>query len=64
MEILGHRIQEAVEIGRWKGMELTRNSTKLSHLFFADNLVLFGEAMEKQAILMEQIVQDFYEISG
>ena len=44
MEKLGHLIQSAVEEGRWKPIKLARSSPLLSHLFFADDLILFGKA--------------------
>ena len=44
MERLGHIIQQAIELGTWKLINLSRNGYHLSHIFFANNLILFVEA--------------------
>lgn len=36
------------EEGRWKPIHLSRGGVGISHLFFADDLMLFGEASESQ----------------
>lgn len=46
MERLGHILNEAVNEGRWKPIRLSRKA--LLHLFFADDLLLFGEASVDQ----------------
>lgn len=43
MERLGHTISEAVDSGKWKTISLGTGGPQLSILFFADDLVLFGE---------------------
>ncbi|KAE8693055.1 hypothetical protein F3Y22_tig00110819pilonHSYRG00250 [Hibiscus syriacus] len=45
---LAHAISIAVENGQWKPIHLCRNGPNLSHLFFADDLVLFAEASIEQ----------------
>ena len=44
MERLGHIIQAEVESGQWKQVKASPYGPKLSHLFFADDLILFVEA--------------------
>lgn len=41
-------IEQAVSQRVWKGVKLSRNGLELTHLFFADNLVLFLEASLEQ----------------
>ena len=48
MERLGHVINKVVEEGKWKPIKLNRYCPPLTHLFFADDLLLFGEASENQ----------------
>lgn len=59
MEVLGYAIQGAVRDGKWKGAMAVRGAPKVSHLFFANDLLLFGEATVQQAANMEKILQDF-----
>ncbi|KAH1097488.1 hypothetical protein J1N35_014409 [Gossypium stocksii] len=49
MEWLSHNIHSAIEIGNWAPIRLVHNGPPLSHLFFADDLILFGHAEEHQA---------------
>ena len=46
MECLGHTINQVDLEGIWKPIMLSRNGPPLSHLFFADDLILFSEASE------------------
>lgn len=44
MEVLGQSIQQAVDQNVWQPVRLARQGPTLSHIFFADDLLLFGEA--------------------
>jgi hypothetical protein len=41
MEHLGAMLSKYVRDGSWKPMQITKDGTKLSHLFFADDVLLF-----------------------
>lgn len=41
---LGHLIEEAVDTKEWKSIRLSQGSSQLSHICFADDLILFAEA--------------------
>ncbi|KAA3460810.1 LINE-type retrotransposon LIb DNA, Insertion at the S11 site-like protein [Gossypium australe] len=41
---LGHFIRSDIDIGRWKPIQLSITGLLISHLFFADNLVIFCKA--------------------
>lgn len=43
MEKPGHAINLAISVGKWKPIKLERIRPSLSHLFFTNDLVLFGE---------------------
>lgn len=49
---------------QWKAIKLSRSGPPISHLFFADDLILFGEARNSQAYVMKNILKAFCSISG
>ncbi|XP_031116716.1 uncharacterized protein LOC116020380 [Ipomoea triloba] len=64
IERLSHLIENAVDKGTWKGLKITRKGPILSHLFFADDLVLFGEASMHQASVIKKCLEEFCSMSG
>ncbi|CAL1410531.1 unnamed protein product [Linum trigynum] len=64
MERLSHCIKELVASGSWNPIYLTNNGTPLTHLFFADDLVLFGEASVSQSSLILDCLERFCWASG
>lgn len=62
MECLSHIIQMAVEEDQWKPIMI--GDIKLSHLFFADDLVLFAQADTSQATVMKNCLDQFCLLSG
>lgn len=50
--------------GYWKPFLLNKNSPPLSHLCFADDLILFGEASVYQAQIVQQCLHWFCSSSG
>lgn len=64
MEVLGQSIQQAIDRNAWRPVRLARQGPVLSHIFFADDLLLFGEASFSQARLMEHLLADFCGLSG
>ncbi|KAG8483541.1 hypothetical protein CXB51_023295 [Gossypium anomalum] len=46
MKWLDHSIRKAINMGNWSPIRLSRGSPPLSHLFFVDDLILFGYADE------------------
>ncbi|CAL2228907.1 unnamed protein product [Prunus armeniaca] len=64
MEKLSHIINDHVSSGTWKSVKVARNGPAISHLFFADDLILFGEASIHQAKLMKHCLDLFCGASG
>lgn len=64
MEWLGHLIQQECERGRWKPLKFRNNGPSISHLFFADNLLLFAEASIKQMCILKEVMTRFCGVSG
>ncbi|KAH1032453.1 hypothetical protein J1N35_044627 [Gossypium stocksii] len=64
MEGLGHSIQANRDNGMWKSIRLSRFGPKISHLFFADDLVILCEVQMEQARLLDSILKQFCASSG
>jgi hypothetical protein len=64
MDKLSHIILQAVEEGKWEGIKVGKNGPMISHLMFADDLLLFGEATEEQMECMINSLNNFCSMSG
>jgi uncharacterized protein YbaP (TraB family) len=53
-----------VEEGKWEGIKVGKNGPMNSHLMFADDLLLFGEATEEQMECMINSLNNFCSMSG
>jgi hypothetical protein len=61
---LSHLISQAVNDGKWKAPKAGKTGPFVSHLMFADDLLLFGEATEEQMKCMVHILDCFCKMSG
>ncbi|XP_016670075.1 uncharacterized protein [Gossypium hirsutum] len=59
MEWLGHSIRSEISAEKWRLIQLSRFGSFLSHLFFVDDLVIFGKTEMDQAILLKEILKSF-----
>lgn len=64
MESLHNQIASAMTSKQWQSVYLTKGGTPLSHLFFADDLLFFGQVSFSQAKVMEHVLEEFCQISG
>ncbi|WJX67818.1 hypothetical protein P8452_52254 [Trifolium repens] len=64
MDKLSHLILQAVDNGTWKGIRAGREGPMVSHLMFTDDLLLFGEASERQMRCVTDTLQLFCNMSG
>ena len=64
MEMLGVLIREKCEAKLWDPMKASRNGPSFSHLFFADDLVLFAKANWKNCCNVRETLDSFCDISG
>lgn len=64
IERLSHGISTAVDMGLWNPIQLSRGGPKLSHMFFADDLIMFTEASEDQLNVVMNVLEDFCVCSG
>ncbi|KAA3488041.1 LINE-type retrotransposon LIb DNA [Gossypium australe] len=64
MEWLAHLINSEINTGKWQPIKLSRSGPALSHLFFADDLVIFCKAEMDQARLVKETLKHFCDLSG
>jgi ribonuclease HI len=64
MDKLSHLIAEATENGKWKPMRAGRNGPLISHLMFADDLLLFGQAVDENMRAVMEVLNNFCAMSG
>ena len=64
MERLSMMISDKVNSGDWKPIRITRGGISISHLLFADNVLLFTEAKPSQMRIIMGVLQEFEELSG
>ena len=56
---LSHGISQVVREGFWKPIRLAKQGTPLTHLFFADDLLLFAEASIEQAYIIDAVLENY-----
>ncbi|KAE8732711.1 hypothetical protein F3Y22_tig00001799pilonHSYRG00058 [Hibiscus syriacus] len=64
MKRLGQAIQRSVASGGWKPIRLVRKGPTISHLSFADDMMLFAEASENEVEHIMNILNEFFLTSG
>lgn len=63
IERLAHAIKEKVDSKEWQPLKVTRYGPSLSHLFFADDLILFARVTREQMKLINKVLDDFCQAS-
>ena len=64
MESLSHAILQSMWEGKWKSISLGSNGPLISHLFFADALMLFAKTSKEQLTTIEDVLLRFCDSSG
>lgn len=64
MEVLGALIVEKCEEKLWDQVSASRGGVAFSHLFFADDLVLFAKANVKNCMAVKDVLDTFCMLSG
>lgn len=64
MERLAHMIQERVAKKLWTPVTLCKNGPPISHLFFADDIILFSDVSLEQSVVIRECLNDFCSRSG
>lgn len=64
VEVLSQMINRAQNQGDIHGIQLSRSSPTLTHLFFADDALIFGRAVEEEIYQLVHILNTYCEASG
>lgn len=64
LERLCHLIDTSVGLKEWKPIRLSSNGPQLSHICFADDLILFAEASVGQITVIRRVLERFCTASG
>jgi len=64
MKRLSQYIEELVRTSQWRPISICKNGPEISHLMFADDIILFAEATVEQAKVIKQALDTFCEASG
>lgn len=64
LERLCHLIDKAVVRKEWKPICLSRGGPQLSHICFADDIILFAEASVAQVCVIRSVLESFCMASG
>ncbi|KAL4326217.1 hypothetical protein GQ457_11G022370 [Hibiscus cannabinus] len=64
MERLGHRITLAFDYASWHPFRLIQGGFLISHIFFADDLILYAKTIVDQVVSINHILVDFGYFSG
>src|ERR1044072_1493823 len=64
MERLAIAIQDQVDHNNWLPVKLTNTGPSISHLFFADDVLLFSKAKMSKMWLIQSLLPNFCLASG
>ena len=64
MEYLGRLVEEKCSKGAWIPLKASRGNLKISHLFFADDLVLFAKVNKEICEAIPDVLRNFCLESG
>lgn len=64
MEYFSISIAQAINFKTWKTFKLWKNDLEISHLLFADDVLLFEKANNSSIHTIKAVIQDFYQSYG
>ncbi|KAG8377629.1 hypothetical protein BUALT_Bualt08G0052900 [Buddleja alternifolia] len=64
MEILAYSIEEAVSSKNWNPIPVCQGAPTFSHIFFADDLLLFARATRGNTATIKEVMNHFCKASG
>lgn len=64
MEFLSSLINRKCEDGDWGKVKASRNGSGFSHIFFADDLLLFAKATQENWEAISEVLEEFCSLTG
>ena len=64
MEVLGALITKKCDVKLWDSIKASRGGLAFSHLFFADDLILFVKANRKNCLIVRDVLDSFCSLSS
>ena len=64
MEVLGAMIAKKCNSKLWTPVKASQGGIAFSHLFFADDLVLFARVDQKNFVVVKDVLESFCELSS
>ena len=64
MEFLGQFIQEKCHANLWQPVKVSQSGPTFSHMFFADDLILFARVDATNCSTIRDVLDSFCKISG
>lgn len=64
MEFLSSLINKKCEDGEWGKVKASRNGLGFSHIFFADDLLLFAKATQENCEAISEVLKEFCSLMG
>ena len=63
IEYLAYLIHDEADKGNWMGVKTSRDGPSFTHLFFADDVILFAKATKKNFTTINQVLDAFCSAS-
>jgi hypothetical protein len=64
IEYLAYLIRDEADKGNWTGVKTSRDGPSFTHLFFADDVILFAKATKKNFTTINQVLDAFCSASN
>ena len=64
MEYLAWLIHKDVITGNWHGFKSSRNGATFTHLFFANDLILFAKVSKESCLAIKRVLSTFCNVSS
>jgi len=64
MERLSQLIEANYNAGNWKAIPVSKGDPRISHLMFADDVLLFGEASKDQTKIIQALQASGHKLSA